>query len=242
MNLPYYNDPPITQSLRTPAMGLAISALLHGLFWVLLLSDKPPPEPDITPAQVIEVALVAAPPQAAPEPPQPQVKPPPLPPPPKPEKPPEKPAPKKPEKPKPKPEAKKEPRPEPAKEAEAPPPPATTGTAVDAPPAPAPVKAAAPNPAPFVEASYKSPTLRNPPTRYPRLALERRWEGKVTLRVQVLPSGSPGEIRIESSSGYEILDDATVEQVQGWRFIPARRGDQAVASWVIVPIEYKLKH
>ena len=112
---------------------------------------------------------------------------------------------------------------------------------VEAPTAPVQGKAAAPPPAPFVEASYKAPGLNNPPTRYPRIALERRWEGKVTLRVQVMPNGSAGEIKIERSSGHGILDEATVEQVKNWRFVPARRGDRAVVSWVIVPIEYKLK-
>lgn len=62
------------------------------------------------------------------------------------------------------------------------------------------------------------------------------------MRVRVLANGSPGEIKVERSSGHELLDDSTVEQVQNWRFIPARKGDQPVDSWVIVPIEYKLKH
>jgi protein TonB len=239
MKLSSFNEPPLTQSLRAPGIGIAVSVLLHALFWTLWSTERAQPQPPITPAQVIEVALVAAPPAAAPTPPQPEVKPPP--PPPKPEKPPEKPAPKKPDKPKPKPVEKKRPRPEPVREeVQAPAPPVPP--AVETAPAPVVAKPQAPAPQPFVAASYKDASLKNPPTRYPPVALERRWEGRVVLRVQVLPSGSAGEIRIESSSGHEILDNATVDQVKGWRFLPARRGDQAVASWVIVPIEYKLKH
>jgi len=220
---------------NAPVLAIAVSALLHGAIWSTWLTLKTEPEPEFKPPEVIEVSLIAAQPAA----PQPQVQPPPEPPKPQPKqaKPVEKPAPKKPDKPKPKPTAKpaprSEPAPEPAEESPAP--------MLQAPPAPVEAKPTAPAPAPFVEASYKSPSLHNPPTRYPRIALERQWEGAVTLRVQVLANGSAGEIKVERTSGHEILDQATIEQVRDWRFIPARKGDQAVVSWVIIPIEYKLK-
>lgn len=185
---------------------------------------------------------MAAPPRAAPilpatpEPPQPA---------PKLDKAPEKPVPKKPDKPKPlpKPKPKSEPHPEappvpPVEKVSAPP-----ESASPAPPAQSEqAKPEAPAPVPYVEASYKAPGLNNPPKRYPRVAQERQWEGTVTLNVLVLADGSPGEIRVERSSGHELLDEATIEQVKNWRFIPARKGDQAVPSRVVVPIEYKLKH
>jgi protein TonB len=217
-------------------LAIVISAVLHGAFWSLRPNLHS--EPRVTPPQVIEVALIA--PQAAPQQAQPQVQPPPEPvkPQPKPKQPAEKPAPKKPVKPKPA----VQPPPKPAPPVEPAPEPVQAPAAPGPAEAPVQTKAAAPAPAPFVEASYRSPSLNNPPTRYPRLALERQWEGTVTLRVQVLASGSAGEIRIERSSGHEILDEATVEQVKSWRFVPARRGDQSVVSWVIIPIQYKLKH
>lgn len=216
------------------AFSIAAAAALHAAVWAAWLAAPVDREPAETPPQPLEVSLVAAQPEASPEPPQPQVQQPP----PKPEPKPEKPAPKKPDKPKPKPKPKPVARPTPAPEPSETPTPSAPATV---PTASTQGKPAAPAPAPFVEASYKAPGLNNPPTRYPRVALERRWEGKVTLRVQVMPNGSAGEIKIEGSSGHEILDDATVDQVKNWRFIPARRGDRAVVSWVIVPIEYKLK-
>ena len=222
---------------KVPLLAIAISALLHGALWSLRPSLHS--EAQIMPPQVIEVSLIA--PQAAPAAPQParpEVQPPPEPakPQPEPERRVEKPAPKKPVKPKPT----LRPQPKPAPPAE----PSLAPVQAPAAPVEAPIeaKAAAAVPAPFVEASYRSPSLNNPPTRYPRLALERQWEGTVTLRVQVLASGSAGEIKVERSSGHEILDEATVEQVKNWRFIPARRGIQTVVSWVIIPIQYKLKH
>jgi protein TonB len=36
------------------------------------------------------------------------------------------------------------------------------------------------------------------------------------------------------------LDEAAVSAVEGWRFVPAKRGDTPVASTVMVPINFKL--
>lgn len=63
----------------------------------------------------------------------------------------------------------------------------------------------------------------------------------MVLRVQVHADGTAGEIHVERSSGHGLLDEAAVEQVGEWHFLPARRGDQPVASSVLVPIEFKLK-
>lgn len=98
-----------------------------------------------------------------------------------------------------------------------------------------------PEPPAFVEADYRSASLNNPPTRYPRAALERHWEGRVLLRVQVLANGSAGEVAVEKSSGHEVLDASASEQVKSWRFVPARERSGPLDSWVIIPIEFKIK-
>jgi protein TonB len=205
---------------REPLLALAVSLALHAAawqaYWSFSVGDAPVQAP-----RLVEVALIAPPPKAEPAPP------PPAPPqPPKPEpKPVKKPLPKKPAPPKAKPVV--EPRPQ----AETPPAPPVSAPPVEKPPAPA----------PFVEANYRSASLNNPPTRYPRLALERRWEGLVLLRVHVLASGAAGEVRVERGSGHDALDQSAREQVKNWRFVPAREGNAPVDSWVIIPIEFKLK-
>lgn len=84
--------------------------------------------------------------------------------------------------------------------------------------------------------------MNNPKPAYPSLAIRRQWEGKVSLRVFVKASGTVGEVQIASSSGHEILDEAAVEAVRQWRFVPAKRGGQAVDSWVTFPINWNLEN
>jgi protein TonB len=62
----------------------------------------------------------------------------------------------------------------------------------------------------------------------------------VLLRVRVSPEGRPGAITIERSSGRDVLDQAAIEAVRDWSFVPARQGDHAIAGWVSVPIEFHL--
>ena len=82
--------------------------------------------------------------------------------------------------------------------------------------------------------------LHNPKPKYPAVAVARNWEGLVRLRVYVLPNGTPGQVLLQQSSGHESLDEAALDVVQRWRFVPAKRGEQAIASWVVVPLVFKL--
>jgi protein TonB len=111
-----------------------------------------------------------------------------------------------------------------------------------APTPPAPVAPVAPAaPAPVTPPSASAGYLKNPAPQYPELAMRRGWEGTVTLRVQVLASGLPGEIQVQKSSGRSPLDDAAVAAVRRWSFVPAKQGDVAQAGWVSVPIDFKLQ-
>ncbi|MNR61693.1 Gram-negative bacterial tonB protein [compost metagenome] len=63
----------------------------------------------------------------------------------------------------------------------------------------------------------------------------------MVLRVKVLASGKPGDIRIQQSSGRQQLDDAALAAVKRWSFVPARQGDVAQEGWVSVPIDFKIR-
>ncbi|QXH36030.1 energy transducer TonB [Pseudomonas muyukensis] len=210
------------------ALGLLVLAL-HGAaaYWV---SQAPTPALPIVPPQIPPMTIefaAPAPPVVAPPPPAPVVEPPPPPPvvdelaaKPKPKP---KPLPKPVAKPKPKPEPKPEPKPAPA--------PAAPPVAAAPPAAPAPVTP------PSANAAY----LKNPAPEYPQMALRRGWEGTVLLRVEVLPSGKPGQIQLQQSSGRPALDEAALAAVKRWSFVPAKQGEVAQAGWVSVPIDFKLR-
>jgi protein TonB len=66
-------------------------------------------------------------------------------------------------------------------------------------------------------------------------------QGKVMLRVFVNASGGADKVELRASSGSSRLDDAAVESVRHWRFVPARQGDQPVAAWVLIPVTFSLK-
>lgn len=61
------------------------------------------------------------------------------------------------------------------------------------------------------------------------------------MRVFVNAAGSADQVQIRNSSGHNLLDQAALNAVRRWRFVPARQGDQPVAAWVLVPITFTLE-
>ncbi|WP_265949242.1 energy transducer TonB [Dechloromonas sp. A34] len=94
---------------------------------------------------------------------------------------------------------------------------------------------------PVVQARFDADYLKNPAPAYPPLSRRMGEEGKVILRVSVTPQGSADSVEIKTSSGSSRLDEAAQKTVRNWKFIPAKRGDLAVQSWVLVPIIFKLE-
>jgi periplasmic protein TonB len=92
----------------------------------------------------------------------------------------------------------------------------------------------------YTPANFHATYASNPKPEYPAIARSREWQGKVLLRVQVSAAGLSDDVKVERSSGHEILDDCAVEAVRKWKFIPGKRGDTAVASSVLVPINFSL--
>ncbi len=84
--------------------------------------------------------------------------------------------------------------------------------------------------------------LNNPRPAYPPIARKLGLEGLVLLRVEVSAKGTPEKIVIAQTSGAALLDEAAMRAVQGWTFVPARRGETPVAHPVEVPIRFQLKN
>jgi len=99
----------------------------------------------------------------------------------------------------------------------------------------------APAAAAISQARFDADYLRNPPPPYPPLSRRMGEEGKVILRVSVNAQGTAESVEVHTSSGSSRLDDSALRTVRSWRFIPAKRGDVTVQSFVLVPIIFKLE-
>src|SRR5437879_3044572 len=76
---------------------------------------------------------------------------------------------------------------------------------------------------------------------YPARARQLGVEGTALLNVFVDAAGRVGEVIIKHSAGHPDLDRAAADAVRRWRFEPARRGAEAVAMWVELPVEFRLR-
>jgi protein TonB len=90
------------------------------------------------------------------------------------------------------------------------------------------------------EASFDAAYLNNPAPAYPLISRRQGEFGKVLLLVQVTPHGTAAQVEIKQSCGFPRLDEAALEAVRKWHFVPARQGDVAVAASVVVPLSFKL--
>ena len=115
--------------------------------------------------------------------------------------------------------------------------PAPQAAAVEAKPATPPAPAAEP----VSQARFDADYLKNPSPPYPPMARRMGEEGKVILRVSVNPQGAAENVEIRTSSGSQRLDESAQKTVRNWKFVPAKRGDTHVQSWVLVPIIFKLE-
>ncbi|WP_275269904.1 energy transducer TonB [Limnobacter sp. P1] len=219
-----------TQTISN-AVTFAGVVLLHLLGLVWAAQQLSVSEPVITPPSVVGV-LVAPEPEPAPPPPKP------VPPPPKPEPKPV-PTPKPVAKPTPKPT----PKPEPVREVAQEP----VQQAAPTPPAPpsAPVQQATPAPeapAPVTPPRTDAAHLNNPAPQYPALSRRLGEQGRVMLDVYILPDGSVGEIKLNRSSGFPRLDNAALQAVKTWKYVPAKRGDKPIPFWYVQPVSFVLNN
>ena len=109
----------------------------------------------------------------------------------------------------------------------------TTATAASARPAPS-------NAATLVLPSSDADYLNNPPPAYPRMSRRMGEQGTVLVRVFISAEGRAEKAEIRTSSGYPRLDEAALETVQRWRYVPGQRAGRPEAMWFNVPIRFVL--
>lgn len=181
----------------------------------------PEPEPEIQPEPEPEVEPEPEPEPEPPPEPEPEAITPPEPPPPPP-------------KPKPKPKPKPAPKPKPV-EAPVKPvaPPSGAAATVATPKAPAPVPDDRPRHISRVDYLGKRPSPE-----YPRASLRRGEKGRVVVRVLISPQGSVVNATVQSSSGYERLDESAVRAAKTARFKPYTENGVAYPALADIPFDF----
>jgi len=69
---------------------------------------------------------------------------------------------------------------------------------------------------------------------YPGLAQKRNWQGKVLLSLRVTSNGKINNVQLNSSSGYNILDQAAINSLIKVGYLPK------ISSWLHYDIDLKL--
>jgi periplasmic protein TonB len=118
----------------------------------------------------------------------------------------------------------------------------TAPVQVAAAPAPlAPATPPAPPPPAVTLPSSDADYLQNPKPAYPPLSRRLREQGKVVVQVLIGADGTAQKAEIRESSGHARLDQAALDTVQRWRYVPGKKGGVAVAMSFNVPINFVLE-
>lgn len=88
--------------------------------------------------------------------------------------------------------------------------------------------------------SSKADYLNNLSPPYPAISRRLGEQGQVLISALISKDGSATQARIEQSSGFQRLDQAALETVRQWRFVPGRRAGVAQDMWFKIPITFTL--
>ncbi len=80
----------------------------------------------------------------------------------------------------------------------------------------------------------------NPPPEYPRLAKRRGFEGIVVIESLVDIAGKAVKVRIFTTSGHKILDNAALKAIRHWRFTPGSINGKQQEMWIKIPVRFWL--
>jgi len=91
---------------------------------------------------------------------------------------------------------------------------------------------------------YETPpkVIKHLPQIYPEFVKRMGIEGDVLLNVEVLSDGTVGDVEVMKSlmSGRGGLDEAAVNAVKQWKFIPAEYNGEPVSVRITIPVTFTL--
>ena len=90
-------------------------------------------------------------------------------------------------------------------------------------------------------AEFKIGSHENPHPEYPLIARKKGWEGRVIIHADIDNTGKVTYIKILESSGYEALDNVSLNTRKNWKFTPAKFGDKFIEDSITIPVNFLLK-
>ncbi|CAM8654545.1 TonB Periplasmic protein TonB, links inner and outer membranes [Comamonadaceae bacterium] len=82
--------------------------------------------------------------------------------------------------------------------------------------------------------------LNNAKPAYPAISKRLGEQGRVVVRVFIDADGQPSQASVKQSSGFDRLDQASVETAMKWRYAPGKRAGVAQGMWFDVPLNWQL--
>lgn len=76
---------------------------------------------------------------------------------------------------------------------------------------------------------------------YPLVARQKGVEGRVVVKFLVTTEGTVARISVIEADPQEIFEQNTLDAVEKWQFQPGRYHGKSVSTWVVLPIQFKLK-
>jgi TonB family protein len=76
---------------------------------------------------------------------------------------------------------------------------------------------------------------------YPEDAIKERIEGEVVARLLVSRNGDVTHVKVEKSSGHEILDTATINYIKKLKFLPAEVNGKYHPVWTSMLVKYNFE-
>jgi protein TonB len=83
--------------------------------------------------------------------------------------------------------------------------------------------------------------LSNPPPPYPPLSKRLGEQGQVVVRARIEANGTASQAEIRTSSGFDRLDQAALQTVKRWRYVPGKRAGVPEPMWFNIPIRFVLE-
>jgi protein TonB len=77
--------------------------------------------------------------------------------------------------------------------------------------------------------------------RYPRIAMQRGWQGEVMLRVVVDGNGNLVDVAVQQGSGYDALDKEAMEMVRRAAPFPLTAGMRREELTISLPVQFRLE-